>query len=173
MHRADVTQRPRVDPSAFVHPTAVIIGDVEVGPESSVWPHAVVRADVAPVSIARAVNVQDGAVLHADPGGACALSDRVTVGHRAVVHGARVGPDTIVGMGAIVLERAVVGSGCVIAAGAVVREGEVVPDGALVAGVPARVVRTDPAFGERARVNALRYAALVPRYLAGEFCEWP
>lgn len=161
--------RPRVDPTAFVHPTAVLLGDVTVEADCSVWPHAVLRADLAPIRLARAVNVQDGAVLHADPGGACDLAERVTVGHRAVVHGARVGADSIVGMGAIVLERARIGSGCIVAAGAVVREGEVVPDGALVAGVPAKVVRNDAAFRERARGNADRYVSLARRHVAGEF----
>lgn len=164
---------PRVDPSSYVHPTAVLIGDVDVGAESSVWPHASLRGDLGPIRVGRAVSVQDGCVLHVDPGGTVELLDHVTVGHRAVVHGARVGRDTIVGMGAILLEGCVIGEGCIVAAGAVVREGERVPDGALVAGVPARVVRTDAAFRARAHANAVRYAALVPRYKAGEFKGWP
>lgn len=164
-------QGPRIDGTAFVHPTAVVIGDVEIGPRASIWPLAVLRADVAPIRIGADSNVQDGAVLHADPGGACVLADRVTVGHRAIVHGADVGADTIVGMGAVVLERATIGAGCVVAAGAVVREGDAIPDGSLAAGVPARVVREDAALRAKARGNAERYVALAARYRAREIPE--
>ena len=167
-----MTAAPRVHPSAFVHPSAVIIGDVEIGPESSVWPHASLRGDLGPIRIGRAVSIQDGCVLHVDPGGACRLADYVTVGHRAVVHGATVGEDTIVGMGSVLLEGSSLGSGCILAAGAVLREGQAVPDASLAAGVPAKVLRTDAAFRERAHANALRYAAIVPRYKRGEFAEW-
>lgn len=163
---------PVVDPSAFVHRTAVLIGDVTIGPLSSLWPHVAVRGDIGPIRVGSAVSVQDGSVLHVDPGGRCDVADHVTIGHRAVVHGARVGAESIVGMGAVLLEGARVGEGCIVAAGAVVREGQVIPDGALAAGVPARVVGVDRAFRERARANADRYAALVPRYVAGEFPEW-
>lgn len=160
--------RPRVSPSAYVHPTAVLVGDVEIGPACSIWPHAVLRGDVGPIRLARGVNVQDGAVLHVDAGGLCALDERVTVGHRAVVHGARVGSDTIVGIGAILLEGCRVGAGCIVAAGAVVREKDDIPEGSLAAGVPAKVLRADPALRERARGNAERYVELAQRYRAGE-----
>jgi len=148
---------PRVDETSYVHPSAVLIGDVEIGPLASVWPHAVLRGDVAPIRVGEEANVQDGAVLHADPGSACIIGDRVSVGHRAIVHGASIGEDTLVGMGAIVLEGVQVGTGALIAAGAVVREGTIVADGSLMAGVPAKLVRTDPALGERNANNAKRY----------------
>lgn len=159
---------PSVHATAYVHPTAVLIGDVEVGPDASVWPHATLRADMGPIRVGAATSVQDGSVLHTDPGGAVVLGRYVTVGHGAIVHGASVGDETIIGMGAVVLEGAKVGRGCIIGAGAVVREGQEVPDHALVAGVPAKVLRIDHDLVGRTRPNAERYVALAARYRRGE-----
>ncbi len=156
--------------SAFVHPLAFVCGDVVLADGASVWPFAVVRGDNERVLVGEGSNVQDGAVLHADPGLPCVLGARVSVGHRAVVHGATVHDDVLVGMGALVLNGAVLGAGSVVGAGAVVREGMVVPPGTLVVGVPARVVRatTDE---ERARIRrtAEAYVRLQARHRAGEF----
>ncbi|HVL49239.1 MAG TPA: gamma carbonic anhydrase family protein [Candidatus Thermoplasmatota archaeon] len=159
---------PRIHPSAYVHPTAALLGDVDIAARASVWPHASLRADMGPIRVGEATSIQDGCVLHTDPGGSVELGRYVTVGHRAVVHGATVGDETIVGMGAIILEGARVGRGCIVAAGAVVKEGSEIPDHALVAGVPARVVRIDEALVARARPNAERYVALAERYRKGE-----
>jgi carbonic anhydrase/acetyltransferase-like protein (isoleucine patch superfamily) len=155
---------PRVHPSAFLAPGAYVVGAVEVGEGASVWFGAVVRGDLEKVVIGPGSNVQDGAVLHADPGFPCLLGPGVTVGHRAVVHGAVVEEGALIGMGAVVLNGARIGRGAVVGAGAVVPPGMEVPEGMLALGVPARVVRpTDPPG------NAPRYQALAERYRKGLF----
>src|SRR3954447_6928339 len=125
----------------FLAPGATVVGDVTVGAEASFWFGAVVRGDVAPVSIGRRTNVQDGAVVHCDTGVPNVIEDDVTIGHRAVVHGAFVGRGTLVGIGAILLGRSRIGRECLVAAGAVVPPGLEVPDRVLVVGVPGRVAR--------------------------------
>ena len=150
---------PEVHATAFVAENATLIGAVRVGPRASIWFSAVVRADLEVIEIDEGTNVQDGAVLHADPGDPTRLGPWVTVGHRAVVHGAAVGEGALIGIGAIVLNRARIGKGAVVGAGAVVPPGMEVPPGMLALGVPARVVRpVDPLE------NARRYAALAERY---------
>ena len=143
---------PTIDASAFVHPLAYVHGDVVLGARASVWPFAVLRGDSDRISVGAESNVQDGCVLHADPGVPCTIGARVGIGHRAVVHGATVEDDCLVGMGAIVLNRAVIGTGSIVGAGAVVREGMVVPPNSLVVGIPGRVVRETTA-DERARIR--------------------
>ena len=128
---------PRIAADVFLAPGAVVVGDVEIGAGASVWFHATVRGDVAPVRIGARSNVQDGAVLHVDADAPCLVGEDVTIGHRAVVHGTTVGDGATVGMGAIVLSRSRVGARAVVAAGAVVAEGAEVRPGTLVAGVPA------------------------------------
>jgi carbonic anhydrase/acetyltransferase-like protein (isoleucine patch superfamily) len=154
----------------FVHRLAFVCGDVALGAGASVWPFAVVRGDNERIVIGAASNVQDGAVLHADPGLPCTLGARVSVGHRAVVHGATVGDQVLVGMGALVLNGAILEEGSLIGAGAVVREGMRVPAGSLVVGVPGRVVRA-VTEDERARIRrtAEAYLRLQVRHRAGEF----
>jgi len=161
---------PRVHPAAFVHPLAAVIGDVTLGARASVWPFAVLRGDSDAIAVGEESNVQDGAVVHVDRGVPATIGARVTVGHRAIVHGATVEDDCLVGMGAVILNRAVVGRGSIVAAGAVVPEGLVVPPGSLVMGVPGRVRRatTDE---ERARVAraAATYVALQLAHRRGDF----
>lgn len=156
---------PEIPPSAWVHPSATVIGHVVLGRDVSVWPGAVLRADRATITIGDETNIQDGAVLHGDPGKPCRLGARVTVGHRAVVHGCTVEDGALIGIGAIVLNEAVVGAGAVVAAGAVVTERMVIPPGVLVAGVPAKVIRplTDD---QRARAGSACavYVALKEHY---------
>ena len=125
----------------FVAQNATIVGDVEIGALASFWFNAVVRGDVAPVSIGRRVNVQDGVVVHCDTDVPNVIEDDVTIGHGAIVHGAFVGRGSLVGMGATLLGRTRIGSECLIAAGAVVPPGLEVPDRMLVIGVPAKVAR--------------------------------
>jgi carbonic anhydrase/acetyltransferase-like protein (isoleucine patch superfamily) len=129
---------PKIAPDVFLAPGAVIVGDVEIGPGSSVWFNAVIRGDNAPIRIGARTNIQDGAVLHVDPDAPCTVGDDVTIGHRAIVHGTTVGNGVTVGMGSIILSRSRVGDRAIIAAGAVVTEEAVVADGALMMGVPAR-----------------------------------
>lgn len=159
---------PTIADDAWIAPGAVVVGDVRIGPGASVWYNAVVRGDVAPVSIGRGSNVQDNAVLHVDSGQPCVLGDNVTVGHGAIVHGTTVGDGTLIGMGAIVLSRSLVGPGCIIAAGAVVPEDAVVAPGMLVMGVPAKPKRQlDEGELERAMDNARRYVTNAARHRAG------
>ncbi len=127
-------------PSVFLAPGAVVVGEVRLGARCSVWYGAVLRGDVAPIRVGEESNVQDLCVLHVDEGKPVDIGGRVTVGHRAIVHGARVEDECLVGMGAIVLSGAVIGSGSLVGAGALVREGENVPPGSVVLGAPARVV---------------------------------
>lgn len=132
---------PDVAAARYVADDVVLTGDVTLGEDATVWFGVVARAEYAPVTIGARSNVQDGTVLHADPGSPCVVGDDVTIGHRAVVHGCTVEDGALIGMGAVVLNGAVVGARSLVAAGAVVREGMVVPPDSLVAGVPAKVVR--------------------------------
>ncbi len=130
-----------IDPSALITPTATVLGDVTIGAGSSVWYGAVVRGDSERIRIGRETNIQDLCVLHADPGFPCTLADRVTVGHGAIVHGATVEDDVMIGMRAVVMNGAVIGKGSLIAVAAVVTEGTVIPPGSIVMGIPGKVVR--------------------------------
>ncbi|QGU03470.1 gamma carbonic anhydrase family protein [Corynebacterium comes] len=132
---------PRIHPTAWIAPTAVIIGDVEIGPDSSVFYGCVLRADVNAIRIGARTNIQDNSVLHVDGNAPCILGDDVTVGHMALVHGTTVGNGTLVGMKSTLLSRSVIGEGALIAAGAVVLEDMEIPDRALAAGVPAKIRR--------------------------------
>jgi carbonic anhydrase/acetyltransferase-like protein (isoleucine patch superfamily) len=134
-------REPQVDAEAFVAPTASVIGGVTLGAGSSVWYGAVVRGDVESISVGASSNVQDNCTLHADPGFPVTVGERVSIGHNAVVHGATVEDDCLIGMGATVLNGAVIGAGSLVAAQALVPQGMVVPPGSLVAGVPAKVRR--------------------------------
>ncbi len=134
-------QRPTLDPSSYVAPTATLIGGVTLGAGASVWFGVVLRGDIAPIWIGPRTNVQDGCVLHGDTGTPTILGADCTLGHGAIVHGARLGDRVLVGMGAVVLSRAVIGDDVIIGAGAVVPEGSTIPPGVLVLGVPGRVVR--------------------------------
>jgi carbonic anhydrase/acetyltransferase-like protein (isoleucine patch superfamily) len=162
---------PDVDRAAFIAPGAVVVGKVTMGRGSSVWYGCVVRADLERIEFGEDVNIQDGSILHADPGLPVILGDRVSLGHGAIVHGATVEDDVLVGMRATVLNGAHIGSGSVIAAGAVVRPGMEVPPNSLVVGVPAKV-RKEAGEAERAmiaattdeyvRLSAEHHEAMVP-----------
>ena len=160
----------RIDPNAFIHPDAFVCGDVTLAAGASVWPTAVLRADSAPITVGESSNVQDGVVIHVDPGLPCTIGARVAIGHRAIVHGATVEDDCLIAMGAIVLNHVVVGRGSVIGAGAVCREGMVIPPNSLVLGVAARVVRTmDDGLRERTAQAVAAYLDLAARHRRGEF----
>jgi carbonic anhydrase/acetyltransferase-like protein (isoleucine patch superfamily) len=161
----DIT--PTVAPGAWVAPGAVLVGAVTLAADASVWYSTVVRADTATITVGARTNLQDGVVVHADPGFPVTVGDGVSVGHRAVLHGCVIGDDVLVGMGAVVLNGARIGSGTLIAAGAVVLEGADVPPGSLVAGLPAKV-RRPLSEDELAAVrrNAATYCALARRHAA-------
>ena len=153
----------------FVAHNATIVGDVTVGELSSFWFNAVVRGDVAPVTIGRRVNVQDGVVVHCDTDVPNVIEDDVTIGHGAIVHGTFVGRGTLIGMGSTLLGRTRIGSECLIAAGAVVPPGLDVPDRMLVMGVPAKVVRPVKEQDlEYMRWLTGHYVELAREYVKGE-----
>jgi carbonic anhydrase/acetyltransferase-like protein (isoleucine patch superfamily) len=162
-------KHPRVHPSAFIAPTAVLIGDVTVEENASVWYNAVVRADFAPIVIRRGANVQDCAVVHVTPVNPVEVGAGATVGHTCVVHGAVLGDEALVGNGATVLDGARVGAGAMVAAGALVTPGTDIPDGMLALGAPAKV--KGPLAGTPAefwvRANPSGYQALAQRHRAG------
>jgi carbonic anhydrase/acetyltransferase-like protein (isoleucine patch superfamily) len=163
-----------IHPTAFVHPAALVYGDVTLGARASVWPTAVLRGDTAPIVVGAESNVQDGTVIHVDAGVPATVGARVGIGHRAIVHGATVEDDCLIGMGAILLNGVVVGRGSIVGAGAVCPEGMRVPPNSLVLGVPARVVRatTDEERQRIARTVA-SYLALQERHRGGEFPAAP
>jgi carbonic anhydrase/acetyltransferase-like protein (isoleucine patch superfamily) len=129
---------PQVAESAWVAPGAFVIGDVHLGEESSVWYGAVLRGDTEPIRIGDRTNVQDGCILHADPGFPAIVGQDCVVGHNAVVHGCQIGDNCLVGMGATILNGAKIGDGSIVAAGAVVPEGREFPPRSLIVGVPAK-----------------------------------
>lgn len=131
----------QVHASAFLAAGARVTGDVTIGPESSVWFNAVLRGDCAEIRLGERTNVQDNAVLHADPGVPCILGNGVTVGHTAIVHGAEIGDNVLIGMHAVVMNRAKIGANSIVGVGAVVTEGTEVPPGSLVVGLPGKVKR--------------------------------
>lgn len=148
----------RTDDSAWVAPNATVMGDVTIGAHASVWYGAVVRGDMAPITVGAGTNVQDNAVLHVSPGHPVVLGKGVTVGHAAIVHGCTVGDNSLVGMGAIVLDGAQIGRDCIIGAGALVTQNTVVPDGTVWFGSPARQRRMmSEADVEANRRNARSY----------------
>jgi carbonic anhydrase/acetyltransferase-like protein (isoleucine patch superfamily) len=154
------TGRPVIEDSAWIAPGARLIGEITVGAGSSVWYGAVLRADLAPITIGRDGNLQDNAVVHNDTGCPTVLGDRVSVGHTAVVHGAIVGDDCLIGMAAVVMNRARIGAGS-----AVVPEDTVVPPGSLVVGVPGSVRRPlRPEETAKIRRNAALYRELAGRH---------
>ena len=159
-----------VHPTAFIAPSAVVLGDVTLGPRSSVWYGAVLRADMAPIVVGEATNLQDGTIVHVDAGKPARIGARVGVGHRAILHACTVEDDCLIGMGSVLLNDVHIGTGSVVAAGAVVPEGTRVPPGSLVVGVPARVTRAvDGALRERIRHTWEHYVAEAERHRAGVF----
>jgi carbonic anhydrase/acetyltransferase-like protein (isoleucine patch superfamily) len=128
---------PRIDPEAYVHPDAVVIGDVTIGPESTIWPGAVLRGDYGSISIGARTSVQDGTVVHATADCPTIIGDDCVIGHLAHLEGCRLENGTLVGSGSVVLHRAVVSQGATVAANAVVTNNMIVPAGALAVGVPA------------------------------------
>jgi carbonic anhydrase/acetyltransferase-like protein (isoleucine patch superfamily) len=132
---------PQVAASAFVAAESTLIGHVVLGEHASVWPGAVLRGDNEPIVVGDASSIQEGAVLHTDPGCPLTVGPRVTVGHQAMLHGCTVGEGSLIGIQAVVLNRAVIGRHCLVGAGAVVTVGKVFPDRSLILGAPAKVVR--------------------------------
>ncbi|WP_298090687.1 gamma carbonic anhydrase family protein [uncultured Sphingomonas sp.] len=159
--------RPTLHPSVWIAPGADIIGDAHLGQGASVWFRAVIRADNTPIRIGADTNIQEGAMLHSDPGSPLTVGARCTVGHHAILHGCTIGDGVLVGMGATVLNGAVIGDNCLIGAGALVTEGKQFPARSLIVGSPARAVRTlDDGAIARLRLSAEHYAERGTHYAA-------
>ncbi|MBN9120202.1 MAG: gamma carbonic anhydrase family protein [Planctomycetes bacterium] len=158
----------------FLAPTATVTGDVTFAAGVNIWFGCVVRGDVAPIVLGENANLQDGVIVHCDFGFPQVIEAGVVVGHAAVLHGVRVGADTLVGIGAKLLGGTDVGPECVIAAGAVLAPGMVVPPRSVVMGVPGRVVRAATAEEiARTRMLSARYQEMARRYASGEFPPLP
>lgn len=154
-------QKPVFDSSVYLAPGARLTGAVALGGQVSVWYNAVLRADTAPITVGAGSNLQDGCILHVNPGHPVEVGRGVSVGHGAILHGCSVGDDTVVGMGAILLDGCRVGKGCIIGAGALVTGGCEIPDGMLAFGSPARPIRPlTPQEAEHNRENARHYRQL-------------
>lgn len=131
----------KIAESAWIAPSADVIGSVCIGEDSSIWYHTTVRSEGTPIIIGKGTNIQDNCVVHVDPGYPVHIGDGVTVGHGALIHGCTIGDYTLVGMGAIILNGAKIGSSCIIGAGALITQDMEVPDGMMVLGMPGRVIR--------------------------------
>jgi len=162
MIRSFDDKTPRVAPSAFVSEAAYVIGDVEIGEESGVFPMAVIRADFARIKIGRNTMVEDGTVVHS--GSDVEIGDYCTIGHGVVVHGSKIGDHCLIGNNATILDNAKIGDNCVIAAGALVTPNAEVPDNSMVMGVPGVIREVSPEFRQRRRGGNQSYAQLLKRY---------
>jgi carbonic anhydrase/acetyltransferase-like protein (isoleucine patch superfamily) len=160
--------RPRVDDAAWIAPGAVVVGDVTLSAGVGIWYAAVLRGDLDAIVVGPESNIQDGCVVHTDPGFPVTVGRGVSVGHRAVLHGCTVEDDVLIGMGAVLLNGSRVGHGSLVAAGAVVLEGTAVPPNSLVAGVPGKIRReTTNAEREHIRTNGAAYLELRRRHAGG------
>ena len=159
---------PHLDADAWVADSASVIGDVVMDAHSSVWFSAVVRGDTATIRIGEGTNIQDGSVLHADYGVPLTIGKHVTVGHMVQLHGCTIGDESLIGIGAIVLNHAKIGKNCLVGAGSLVTEGKEFPDGSMIMGSPAKVVRQlTPEQIEGLRGSARRYMDNAQRFRTG------
>ena len=166
-HFPDTGDHLDIHPSAFVSPHAYVHGTVTIGPDSSAWPMVVIRGDKGVIAIGARTNVQDGAILHADPDAYLTIGDDVTIGHGAIVHGCTVADEVLIGMGAVILNHARIGAGCIIAARALVTEGMEVPPRSMVMGIPGKIKPLRDDQLERIRHNAHSYVELKEAYRKG------
>jgi gamma-carbonic anhydrase len=148
-------KKPEIDPTAFVAKSAVIVGDVTLGPKSSVWPLCVLRADINSIEVGEGSNVQDGTVIHLADNYGVKIGSYTTVGHAAMIHACTIGDECLIGMRATILDGAVIGDHCIVGAGALVTKGMIVPPGSMVLGMPAKVVRPL----KKEEIDGLRYWA--------------
>jgi len=156
------------DGSAWVAPSADLIGDVRLGADASIWFGVVIRADNTPITIGARSNVQEEVVMHSDKGIACTIGEGVTIGHHAMLHGCTIGDNSLIGMGATILNRAVIPENCVVGAGALVTEGKTFEPGSLIVGVPAKAIRRlDEDAVAGLRQSAAGYVAKAKAFAAG------
>ena len=160
---------PTIDNTCFIHATAVIIGDVTLGKHCGVFPYAVIRGDENTIVIGEGSNIQDGCIIHVSESSSCSIGANVSIGHGAVVHGATIEDNCIIGMHATVMNHAVVGSGSIIGAGALVTQDSVIPGYSLVVGVPAKVVKQDMGLLPMIQKNAETYRRIAQEHLHGKY----
>ena len=167
LYRIDGKQ-PQVPDDSWVAPSADLVGEVVLGREVGVWFGAVIRADNTPIVVGDRSNVQEGAMLHSDPGFPLVVGAGCTIGHHAILHGCTIEDDVLIGMGATVLNGATIGAGSLVGAGALVTEGKSFPPGSLIVGAPARAVRElDETARAGLKLSAAHYAERQARYAAG------
>jgi carbonic anhydrase/acetyltransferase-like protein (isoleucine patch superfamily) len=158
-------QQADIADDAFIAPSAVVIGDVKLHPEASIWFGAVLRGDIETITIGRGSNIQDGTVCHTDPNNPCTIGDFVTVGHMAMLHGCTIGDGSLIGIGATMMNGSAIGKECIVGAHALVTEGKKFPDGVVIMGAPAKVVRElNDDDRAKLRANAERYVERAKRY---------
>ena len=159
---------PQIAASAWVAPSASIIGDVVLGEQVSIWFNTTLRGDTDRISIGAGSNIQDGSVCHCDPGAPLTIGSNVTVGHKVMLHGCSVGDGSLIGIGSIIMNHAKIGKNCIVGAGSLVTEGKEFPDNSLIMGAPAKVVRTlDAVALEKMKNNANNYIKNGQRYAQG------
>jgi carbonic anhydrase/acetyltransferase-like protein (isoleucine patch superfamily) len=160
---------PQIDPDVgWIAPSAVLVGDIVVGAEAGIWFGVVARGDIERITIGARTNVQENCVLHTDSGYPLDIGDNCTIGHGAIVHGCTIGDNTLIGMGATVLNGARIGRNCLIGANTLITEGKEIPDNSMVVGAPGKVVRTIDAEGVKAlAASAERYVRNARRFAAG------
>lgn len=160
---------PQIDPDVgWIAPSAVLVGDIVVGPEVGIWFGVVARGDIERISIGARTNVQENCVLHTDSGYPLVIGANCTIGHAAIVHGCSIGDNTLIGMGATVLNGARIGKNCLIGANALITEGKEIPDNSMVVGAPGKVIRQIDEDGVRAlAASAERYVQNARRFAAG------
>lgn len=172
MIKAYKEHTPRIGNSCYIDNSAHIIGDVEIGDKTSIWPSVVIRGDMGCIRIGNNTNIQDNTTIHNAPGHPVVIGDNVTIGHNCVIHGCTVLGDSIIGMGAIILNGAIIGKHCMVGAGAVVTQDKEIPENSMVLGLPARVVRTlTPDEVEHIEKNSSEYLDLGKDYLSRS--NWP
>lgn len=167
---------PKISPAAYVAPSAILMGDVTLEAESSIWYMCVLRGDSAPITVAERTCIQDGCIIHCDPGIACVIGRQVGVGHGVILHSCVVEDNCLIGMGSVLLNRVRIGTGSVVAAGSVLPEGMEVPPQSVVLGVPGKVVRTvDARLTQRIEKTWKDYVELSRRHRDSTFplYRWP
>jgi carbonic anhydrase/acetyltransferase-like protein (isoleucine patch superfamily) len=159
-----------IDPTSYIAPGAVVIGDVHVGPEASIWYNCVVRGDMDTIRIGAQTNIQDLTMIHVDEDVPCSIGQRVTAGHRVILHGCTIEDDCLIGMGAIVMNHAHIGAGSIIGSGALVTEGQTIPPASVVLGAPAKVVRSvSPRLQAKIGMAWQHYVANARRHRSGHY----
>jgi len=167
-----VKMEPEIHKSSFVAKTAVIIGDVKIGKECGVYPYAVIRGDENSIKIDDGSNVQDCCVIHVNKNYSVKIGKNVSIGHGAIIHGATIEDNVIIGMNATIMNGSIIRSGSIIGANALVTENKEIPENSLVLGVPGKVVKQDEKFREMATKNAETYQKLSKNHKEGKYIEY-